>query len=89
MDLGQRRDLNNGFGNALSRAFEFAAMPLIFAVPGWFLDRWLGTGPFLAILTGLFGLVGITARMWFEYAAKMDREQAKLPGAARRREMAG
>lgn len=87
MDLRERRELNNGFGTALSRAFEFAMIPLLFAVPGWLLDRWLGTGPFLALVTGLFGLAGITARMWFEYTAKMDREQAKIPGAARRREL--
>ena len=68
MDLGERRELNNGFGTALSRAFEFALIPLLFAIPGWLLDRWLGTGPFLALVTGLFGLAGITARMWFEYA---------------------
>jgi len=84
VDLRARRDLYNGFGNSMARAFELAAVPLIFALPGWGLDRWLGTGPVFALLFGLFGLAGVVARSYYEYAARMDREQAALPGAARR-----
>lgn len=84
MDIRDRRDLYNGFGKGLSRAVELALIPVIFAIPGWGVDRWLGTSPVFAILTGLFGLVGVTLRAYYEYAARMDREAAKLPGAARR-----
>ncbi len=84
VDLRARRDLYNGFGNSMARAFELAAIPLIFALPGWGLDRWLGTGPLFALLGGLFGLAGVAARSYYEYAARMDQEQAALPGAARR-----
>ena len=86
MDLRARRDLYNGFGNSLARAFELAVTPLIFALPGWGLDRWLGTGPIFALLFGLFGLAGVVAKTYYEYAARMDAEQAALPGAARRAE---
>ena len=34
----ERRDLNRGFGDALAQAFEFAAVPLLFAAFGWWLD---------------------------------------------------
>ena len=86
MDLRAKRDLYNGFGTTLSRAFEIVLIPLIFTLPGWGLDRWLGTSPVFALLSGLFGLVGVSARMYYEYAARMDAEAAKLPGAQRRRE---
>jgi F0F1-type ATP synthase assembly protein I len=86
VDLRAKRDLYNGFGNTLSRAFEIVLIPLIFAAPGWALDRWLGTSPVFALLLGLFGVVGVAAKMYYEYAARMDAEAAKLPGAQRRRE---
>jgi hypothetical protein len=86
VDLRAKRDLYNGFGNTLSRAFEIVLIPLVFALPGWGLDRWLGTSPVFALLGGAFGLAGVSARMYYEYAARMDAEAAKLPGAQRRRE---
>lgn len=79
MDLRDRRDLYNGFGNGLNRAFELVLVPLIFAAPGWLLDRWIGTSPLFALLTGGFGLAGVVIRMYYEYSAKMDRLQAELP----------
>ena len=85
MDLRAKRDLYNGFGTTLSRAFEIVLIPLIFTLPGWGLDRWLGTSPVFALLGGLFGLAGVSARMYYEYAARMDAEAAKLPGAQRAR----
>jgi hypothetical protein len=88
VDLRAKRDLYNGFGNTLSRAFEIVLIPLIFALPGWGLDRWVGTSPLFALLTGGFGLVGVIARMYYEYAARMDAESALLPGAQRRRQAA-
>ena len=86
MDLRAKRDLYNGFGNTLSRAFEIVLIPLIFALPGWGLDRWIGTSPLFALLGGGFGLAGVFARMYYEYTARMDAEAAKLPGAQRRPE---
>lgn len=84
MDLRARRELNNGFGETLNRAFELALIPVLFALPGWLVDSWVGTTPLFAVLTGGFGLAGVFAKMWLQYSAKMDAEQAKLPGAARR-----
>jgi hypothetical protein len=59
-------------------------IPLIFAVPGFLIDQWLGTTPIAALLFGGFGLVGVAVRTYYEYALRMDDELAKLPGAARR-----
>jgi len=85
VDQRAKRDLYNGFGNTLSRAFEIVLIPLFFAAPGWALDRWLGTSPLFALLLGGFGVVGVAAKLYYEYAARMDAEAAKLPGADRRR----
>jgi F0F1-type ATP synthase assembly protein I len=52
-----RRELNNGFGDALSRAFELAATPAIFGGIGWLLDRWLGTR-FLVAVGIVVGMAG-------------------------------
>lgn len=89
MDQRAKRDLYSGYGNTLSRAFEIVLIPLFFAVPGWGLDRWLGTSPIGALLFGGFGLAGVAARTYYQYAARMDEELAKLPGAARRVPVSG
>ena len=84
MDLRDRRDLYNGLGNGLNRAFDLVIIPFVFAVPGWFLDRAVGTSPLFAFVTGAFGLAGVVARAYWEYSAKMDRLQAELPGRKQR-----
>ena len=39
MDLRSKRETYNGFGEALSRAFEFAVTPAIFGGIGWLIDN--------------------------------------------------
>lgn len=80
MDFRDRRDLYNGFGNGLARAFELVVTPLLFALLGWLVDRALGTGPFIAIALGAFGLAGVAVRSYYQYAARMDALEAALPG---------
>lgn len=89
MDHSERRELNNGFSNALGKAVELVVTPLIFAFLGHLVDRWLGIGPFFAIGLGGFTL-GYTAwRMYHEYDEKMQAEEDRIlrrrpddPGAA-------
>lgn len=76
MDLRERRELNNGFGEALSRAFELAATPAIFAGLGWLLDRWLGTSPLFLIILFLFAVAGVGYMTWFKYEAEMKEHEA-------------
>lgn len=66
----------------LSRAFELVLTPLILAGVGWWLDGLLDVRPFLTIGLAVFGLIGVTVRMWYEYDARMSRMEADL--AARR-----
>ena len=74
---------SHGFGNGFSRAFEFAATPAIFGVIGYFVDRWLGTTPFLTIGLTLFAVVGVFLKLWLDYDATMKVEEAKTLAARR------
>ena len=75
----QDQQLYGGFGNALSKAIEFVAVPLIFAFIGHVLDGRFGIEPVLTIALGVFGLVGITLSFWYAYVAAMEAEEAKAP----------
>jgi F0F1-type ATP synthase assembly protein I len=76
MDLRERRELNNGFGEALSRAFELAATPAIFAGIGWLVDREVGTSPLFLILFFLFAIAGVGYMTWFKYEEEMKQHEA-------------
>ena len=81
MNLFDRRELNNGVGNALSRAVELTVTPIIFGFFGWLLDGRLGTRPVFMFVFFAF-VLGYT--LWKEYVLygkAMDEEQAKLFGA--------
>lgn len=76
MDLADRRELYNGFGDGLARAFELAVTPAIFGLMGYGLDRWLGLFPLFTIVLLLFALVGEFVMMWIRYDAEMKRHEA-------------
>jgi hypothetical protein len=78
VNLAERRDLNNGFGNALSRAVELTLTPLIMAFLGHLLDRWLGTGMAFALFLGLFTLFYVSWRMFSGYSEKMQAEEDRV-----------
>jgi F0F1-type ATP synthase assembly protein I len=75
----ERRQLYSGFGDALSLAIEFVVTPLIFAAAGFFLDRWLGTEPYLVIALGSFGLIGFVVKAFYTYQAAIEAEEADKP----------
>ncbi|MGE0794880.1 MAG: AtpZ/AtpI family protein [Acidimicrobiia bacterium] len=79
VDLRGQRHLYNGFGNALSRAFELVVTPLVFALAGWFVDRWLDTSPTFVLVLGGFGFAGVCARTYFQYVDAMAAHDAELP----------
>ena len=79
MELRERQATWQGFGDALGMAVELVATPMVFGLLGYWLDRWFGTGPVLAIVLGLFGLTGIVARTYFWYQQHMNREQEGKP----------
>ena len=83
MNLFDRRELNNGVGNALSRAVELTVTPLIFGFFGFLLDGRLGTRPVFMFLFFAF-VLGYT--LWKEYVLygkAMDAEHEKLFGTGK------
>lgn len=88
MDLADRRDTYNGFGDALARAFELVGTPAIFGWLGWLLDGRIGTRP-LFMLVFVFVTFGyMTWKLWAEYDRAMQAQEQKLGLAPRREERA-
>jgi F0F1-type ATP synthase assembly protein I len=75
VDLRERRELNNGFGEALSRAFELAATPAIFAGFGWLIDRQLGTSPLFLLVLFFLAIAGVGYMTWFKYEEEMKAHE--------------
>lgn len=83
VDLRERRETLNGFGEALSRAFEFVATPTLFGAGGWLIDGWVGTAPVFTVVFAVFALCGMFVRMWYGYDAEMRRHEREAPWARR------
>lgn len=81
LDLRDRQDLYNGFGDGLARAVEFVAIPVLFGLIGHVLDGRLRTGPFLAIGLVVFGLIGVFVRMYLGYDRDMKEQEKSRPWA--------
>ena len=79
VELKDRQATWQGFSDALAMAVEFVATPLLFALLGFWLDRVFGTGPILAIVLGLVGLLGVVLRTYYWYQANMTREEEGKP----------
>lgn len=77
--------LYGGFGDALAQAFEFAIIPVLFAVAGVGLDAWLGTAPWLTIALVIFGLSGVIAKTLYSYKARIELEEEGKPWTRRAR----
>jgi F0F1-type ATP synthase assembly protein I len=78
-DLNDKRDLYNGFGDGLAKAFEFAVTPGIFGVLGYLLDRAIGTLPLFTIILALLCIVGMFLKTWYTYDADMRTHEANAP----------
>lgn len=78
LDRTAQRQLNRGYGDALSRAFEIAITPLIFGGLGYLLDNWLGTSPVFMILLGVLAITGVFVKLWLVYDQEMGREELKV-----------
>jgi F0F1-type ATP synthase assembly protein I len=84
-DLSAKRELNNGFGNALSSAVELAVTPALMALIGWQIDRWLGTSPFVFLFLFAFTVAYVSWREYTRYQGKMARQEHELLGPKRDR----
>jgi F0F1-type ATP synthase assembly protein I len=80
VDLRDRRELNNGAGNALNRAVELTVTPMIVGYLGYLLDGRFGTRPLFMLAFFLFVLGYVIWKHYVAYSATMDDEQRKLTG---------
>ena len=87
-DLSAKRELNNGFGNALNAAVELVVTPGLMALIGWRIDVWGGTSPLVAVFLFLFTLGYVVWRQYTKYQDAMAREEHKLLGPKPGRGMA-
>lgn len=78
MDLHDRRELNNGFGDSLAKAVEIVVTPLIFGLLGWLLDGWLHTRPLFMLVFGLWTFGYVMWKTLNVYGQKMDEHDLQL-----------
>jgi F0F1-type ATP synthase assembly protein I len=79
VELRDRQATYRGFSDAWALSAELVITPLLFALAGFGLDRWLGTGPVLAIVLGLFGLFGTVVHIYYDYRARIAKEEEGKP----------
>ncbi len=84
-DLSAKRELNNGFGNALSTAVELAVTPALMALIGWQIDRWLDTSPIVFLFLFAFTILYVSWREYARYTARMREQEHELLGPTRDR----
>lgn len=78
MDSPHRRELHNGFGDAMARAFELAVTPAIFGFLGHLLDGAVGTAPLFLVLFALVSFGYIAWKMVNVYDRRMREHEATL-----------
>jgi F0F1-type ATP synthase assembly protein I len=76
--VNERRELNTGFSDALSRAVELVVTPMIMGGLGWLLDGAIGTKPFFALFLFLFTFGYVVWKMVKGYSATMDVEAKRF-----------
>ena len=85
-DLSTKRELNNGFGDALATAVELAVTPAIFAWLGWKLDSWAGTAPLFLVVFFLFTFGYVVWRQVVIYQGRMSKQEQELLHPTRERQ---
>jgi F0F1-type ATP synthase assembly protein I len=84
-DLSAKRELNNGFGNALNSAVELAVTPALLALLGWQIDRWLGTPPLFLLVLFAFSFGYVAWKQYTAYGVTMRQQEQELFGPNRNR----
>lgn len=78
-DLAERRLLNRGYSDGLTRALEVVLTPLILGGCGALVDSWVGTRPWFTIGLATAGVAGIFTKLWLGYDREMREHEADAP----------
>jgi F0F1-type ATP synthase assembly protein I len=77
--------MQRGLGDGFTLAVEFVAVPLVFALIGYWLDGEIGTSPVLAVAFASLGFVGVLLRTYYAYLARSAFEEEGKPWTRSRR----
>ena len=84
MDVRSRRaTTQQGYNDGLTQALTFVAGPLVLGLIGYAVDLWAGTRPVLMLVFGSFGVVATFVTAYYEYQAKVTRENEGKPWTRR------
>src|SRR5262249_46646443 len=81
--LEERRDMYQGAGDGMNRAFEIALIPVIFGGLGYGIDRLFDIVPVFMIIGFLVGAFGVGAKAYYTYKARIDAIEANAVWAKR------
>lgn len=73
MELSQRSEPSNNYGDGMSIAFELVGTPAIVGGLGYLLDRWLGTTPVFTVALTLVALATVAGLTIWRYNAEIQR----------------
>ena len=71
-----KRAMNQGFGDGMSRAFELVVTPMVFGAIGFVVDQLAGTTPVFTAVLAIFGVIGTFVRLWYGYDQEMRSHEA-------------
>jgi F0F1-type ATP synthase assembly protein I len=78
----QRREITKSMYRS-SGSYELVMSPLLLALLGFLVDRWLGTTPFITAAAAVIGFAGACVKLYFGYKTEMDEHEANAPWAKR------
>jgi hypothetical protein len=77
-ELTESRQLNRGYHDGFTRAFEIVLTPLLFGYFGSLVDGWLGTRPGFTVGLAAFAVTGVFVKLWVTYDQAMRQHEAAL-----------
>ncbi len=69
---------SNGSEDGLAKAIEIVMTPVVFAAAGFGLDRWWGTGPWLALSFGMTAFMMKLVVEWYRYTERMAVHEQEM-----------
>lgn len=80
MNVSQRRELTKEM-HRTTGGYELVFSPLLLALVGFGIDKWLGTLPLFTIVFAVLGLVGAVTKIVYTYNSEMEQHEASGPWA--------
>jgi F0F1-type ATP synthase assembly protein I len=82
VDVSQRRELSQQVHRSTG-SYELVFSPLLLALVGYGIDRWLGVVPALTVTFAILGLVGACVKLYYSYRNEMEEHERNASWAKR------